>query len=369
MLPRETIHAGPVDLRPPVDADLDAITRACADPEIARFIPPVPVPYTRADALYWKNRAAAESWAAGGGDFVMADPATGEPQGVVGVKPPDRFGNVEVGYWVAPWARGKGVATAAVRAITDWRFALGAARMDLLADIENLGSQKVAMAAGYIREGVRRGAGTHRDGSRCDLVAFARLATDSGEPILPYLPDFPGGELTDGVVRLVRLGPADVDEYHRMMGDPEVMAHHVPPGRPEYADTALRCRNAGYRWLAAEQAEIAIRDAATGVFVGDVQLSNVIPPLGEAMTGYSLLPEYRGRGYVTRAVRLLVDWTFASTRIHRVIAGTTPTNTASHRVLERAGFTREGLAKELLPGPDGTRLDDLRWVRLRRTPS
>ncbi|GAA1020457.1 hypothetical protein Aple_088840 [Acrocarpospora pleiomorpha] len=365
MLPRETIPAGPVNLRPPVDADMDAVARACADPEIARFIPLIPVPYTRADALFWKNKLAEHAWAEDGADFVMADPATDEPQGVIGVKPPDRFGNVEVGYWVAPWARGKGIATAATRAVSAWRFAQGAQRLDLLADIENLGSQKVAMASGFVREGIRRGAGSRRDGSRCDMVAFARLATDPGDPIRPYLPDFPGGELTDGVIRLVRLAPADAGDYHRMMGDPEVMAHHVPPGRPDYATTALRCRNAGYRWLAAEQAEIAIRDAATGAFAGDIQLSHVIPPLGEAMTGYSLLPEYRGRGYVTRAVKLLVEWVFAHTAIHRVIAGTVPTNTASHRVLERAGFTREGVAKELLPGPDGTRLDDVRWVRLR----
>ncbi|GIH28579.1 hypothetical protein Aph01nite_68890 [Acrocarpospora phusangensis] len=369
MLPRETIPAGPVDLRPPTDADIDAITRACADPEIARFIPLVPVPYERADAQFWKDKLAEQTWADGGAEFVMADPASGELQGVIGVKPPDRLGNVEIGYWTAPWGRGKGAATAAVRALSAWRFAQGAARMDLLTDVENLGSQKVAMAAGYTREGIRRGAGTLRDGSRCDLVSFARLATDSGDPIRPYLPDLPADGLTDGVIRLVRLTPADAADYHRMAGDPVVMAHHVPPGPVAYADTAARCRTAGYRWLAGEQAEIAIRDAATGAFTGDIQLSNVVPPLSEAMIGYSLLPECRGKGYATRAATLLVDWVFANTAIHRVIAGTVPGNTASHRVLERAGFTREGVARELLPGPDGTRQDDVRWVRLRPTPS
>lgn len=83
------------------------------------------------------------------------------------------------------------------------------------------------------------------------------------------------------------------------------------------------------------------------------------------MTGYSTLPEFRGRGFTARAVSLLVAWAFEHTALARIVAGTSPGNVASHRVLQRAGFTREGLQHGLLPGPDGSRLDDLRWYRLR----
>ncbi|WP_214110047.1 GNAT family N-acetyltransferase [Acrocarpospora catenulata] len=365
MLPRVTIAAGPVELRPPQEADVEALARACADPEIARFIPLIPDHYTREDAVTWVHVFAEESWRAGGADFVMADPATGEVQGVVGVKPADRFGNAEVGYWVAPWARGKGVATAAVRAISEWRFQQGAPRIDLLTDVENLGSQRVAMGAGYTREGIRRGAGMRRDGSRSDLVAFARLATDSGDAKRAFLPDFPHGELTDGVVRLTRLAPDDAADYHRVMEVPDVMASRVPPGPPDFADSLRRCRTAGMRWLSGEQAEIAIRDAATGAYAGDIQLSNIIPPLAQAMVGYSLHPDFRGRGFVTRSVNLLVSWAFEHTSILRVVAGTNPTNTPSHEVLKRAGFTMECLVKNLLPGPNGTRIDNIQWSRSR----
>ncbi|SNT57571.1 Acetyltransferase (GNAT) domain-containing protein [Streptosporangium subroseum] len=121
------------------------------------------------------------------------------------------------------------------------------------------------------------------------------------------------------------------------------------------------------RWLAGERVELSIRDARTDAFAGHIQLGSIIPPLNQAMTGYSLLPRFRGRGFVTRATVLLVDWAFEHTPLCRIIAGTDTGNVASHRVLERAGFARDALLYGLLPGPGGTRLDDLQWYRL-RTP-
>jgi RimJ/RimL family protein N-acetyltransferase len=84
----------------------------------------------------------------------------------------------------------------------------------------------------------------------------------------------------------------------------------------------------------------------------------------QAMIGYSLDPRWRGRGYTTRAVNLVAEWAFANIGIVRLIAGTAPDNIASQRVLERAGFEREGYHRARLPGPNGTRIDDIQWVRL-----
>ncbi|GAA3447255.1 GNAT family N-acetyltransferase [Planomonospora venezuelensis] len=364
MFPRETIPAGPVLLRPHSPGDADAIARACADPRIVEFLPAVPSPYTRDDALAYLE-SAVRAWQAGGAEFAVADPGTGEWLGNIGLKPPGPRGSAEIGYLVAPWARGRGVAAAATRALTAWAFAHGMHRVDLLAAVGNLASQRVALAAGFRREGVRRGDEPLRDGSRGDLVSFARLPADSGEPVRPYLPFPPGGSLSDGVVRLTPLGPSDAADYHALENLPEVVRHSVPPEGPSLGEVDKSCREAGTLWLAGSRAELAIRDAATGAFAGHIQLSNVVPPLDEAMTGYSLLPEFRGRGFATRAVGLLVEWAFTHTSLARIVAGTSPDNTASHRVLERAGFTREALVRGRLPGPGGTRLDDLQWCRLR----
>ncbi|WP_204050452.1 GNAT family N-acetyltransferase [Microbispora siamensis] len=369
MLPQEAIPAGPAVLRLPVEGDADQIARACADPDIARFIPFLPSPYSRDDALAWITKTVPEMWENGGAGFVAADPVTDEILGTAGLKPPDRFGASEVGYWLAPWARGRGVATAAVRTLAERAFARGVPRIGLLADVENVGSQQVALRCGFAYEGVLRGAGAPRGGTPGDIAAFGRLSTDPGDPITPFLPffpgGFPGGSLSDGVVRLTPLTTADAAGYFALASVPDVMDSHVPPGQPEYADSEVVCRYAGHRWLTGQRADIAIRDAGTGEYAGDIQLTGIIPDLGQAMLGYSLRPEFRGRGLVTRAANLLIEWAFANTPLRRIIAGTTPDNVSSHRVLERAGFTREYLVEGLLPGPGGTRVDDVQWARTR----
>jgi RimJ/RimL family protein N-acetyltransferase len=61
--------------------------------------------------------------------------------------------------------------------------------------------------------------------------------------------------------------------------------------------------------------------------------------------GIMLLPEARGHGYGTQAQRLLARYLFAHTTVHRIWAGTEVDNIAEQRALEKAGFTREGIAR------------------------
>ena len=116
--------------------------------------------------------------------------------------------------------------------------------------------------------------------------------------------------------------------------------------------------------MAGQRADLTIRDATTGEYAGEIGLYYWDAPTKQAMTGYSLRPEFRGRGFTTRAVRLLAAWGFDHVKLARLIAGTAPENVASQRVLERAGFVREGYQRARLPGPDGTRIDDIAWALL-----
>ena len=61
--------------------------------------------------------------------------------------------------------------------------------------------------------------------------------------------------------------------------------------------------------------------------------------------GIVLLPEARGKGYGTQAQRLLARYLFAHTTVHRIWAGTKVDNIAEQKVLEKAGFTREGITR------------------------
>ena len=76
-----------------------------------------------------------------------------------------------------------------------------------------------------------------------------------------------------------------------------------------------------------------------------------------AAVGYWLLPEARGRGYATRAVRLLAEWGIRALGFARVELWATRENDASQRVAERAGFQREGVLRAYAEGRDGRRLD------------
>jgi ribosomal-protein-alanine N-acetyltransferase len=66
---------------------------------------------------------------------------------------------------------------------------------------------------------------------------------------------------------------------------------------------------------------------------------------GGCWIGYVLVPGERGKGYGSEAVLLLVDYLFLHKEIGRIQAQTHPANAASQRVLEKAGFTREGILR------------------------
>ena len=258
-------------------------------------------------------------------------------------------------FEVEPGARRRGVATAAVREFS--RAVLTRrSRLEVRIPWENTAAQRVALAAGYTREAVRRGAP--------ELLVYSRIREDSGEPVPRLLPDLPGGELSDGVITLRPLGERDVDFYTALHNVPDVIATSVP-AEPKSADEInRRCSRAPAQWLAGDRADLVIVDAATGEPAGEIDLYYQEPPLAQAMIGYSMLPAYRGRGLATRAAQLLALWVFAETGVVRLIAGALPTNAGSQRVLEKAGFTREAYQRQRLPGPGGTRLDDVQYVLL-----
>jgi len=58
--------------------------------------------------------------------------------------------------------------------------------------------------------------------------------------------------------------------------------------------------------------------------------------------GYSLVPSERGKGYCSEAIQIMVDYLFLSKDITRIQAQTDQRNLASQRVLEKAGFKKEG---------------------------
>ena len=83
--------------------------------------------------------------------------------------------------------------------------------------------------------------------------------------------------------------------------------------------------------------------------LGAITLSNVRRGVAESGTlGYWVGEGWAGRGYATTAVRAMVEYAFDELGLHRVEAACVPTNLASRRVLEKAGFALEGQARAYL---------------------
>ena len=157
-----------IALRPLAEEDVPALVEAVQDPEIPRWTD-VPSPYTEADARAFLRTAKDVS--------AIVDAGAGEFLGTIGWRWVD--GNVQFGYWVKREARGRGVATRALRLVSRWAFEeLGAARVQLLAEPENGASQRVAEKAGFRREALLRSF-IDVKGVRRDAYMFALLRQDS----------------------------------------------------------------------------------------------------------------------------------------------------------------------------------------------
>jgi RimJ/RimL family protein N-acetyltransferase len=173
----EVVRTDRLLLRPFRPDDEEAVHRACQDPGTQRWLGLLPVPYTRADAREFVTGTAPRERAEGTGLSVAVE-ADGEFVGSSGVYlRPGRLGP-EIGYWIAPWARGHGYAAEAAHALAEWALGLGAGRVHLFADVGNTASQAVARRAGFTHEGVVRRCLEYRDGSRADAALFSRLPGD-----------------------------------------------------------------------------------------------------------------------------------------------------------------------------------------------
>lgn len=94
-------------------------------------------------------------------------------------------------------------------------------------------------------------------------------------------------------------------------------------------------------------APYVIENASDGSLAGGITLRHFDPMRGVIEVGYWLFPHARGRGLATRATRAVAREAFAS-GLWRVEAHVRIGNESSERVLERAGFTREGIKRRYL---------------------
>ncbi|CDN42891.1 Putative ribosomal-protein-alanine acetyltransferase [Paenibacillus sp. P22] len=92
---------------------------------------------------------------------------------------------------------------------------------------------------------------------------------------------------------------------------------------------------------------LLIRPRGASEVIGTIALSGVARgSLQSAWLGYMLDREHNGKGLMTEAVQLIVPYAFGELDLHRLEAGVMPHNEGSIRVLTKAGFQKEGLARK-----------------------
>lgn len=339
-------------LRPVEAADAAALSRARDDVEVRRWTP---------------SLGAGVPDGAGGSASQQVSAVVRRDGALVGVAGVvlDRSRAVPAArleLWIAREARRQGHGTELATALAAWALRTGAGRVELLVGVPNEAGQRLALAAGFRREGQLRS--VLEDGrARADAVVFGRLATDPAGRAQRALPD---AELTDGVVTLrpVRAGDEDALLDERL--DREARRWATSTRLWTMPDVRTFVAAAPAAWLAGTEARFAIVDAASGVCAGSIGLRISVPAFRIAEIGYGLRPGWRGRGLTTRAVSLVADWAFTRAGIARLEIGAAVGNVASHRVAERAAFQREGVARLRLPTSDGSRADEVRFGLLPR---
>jgi RimJ/RimL family protein N-acetyltransferase len=148
----------------------------CREEAMQRFTS-VPAPYTEDDATGWVELSR-DRWRAGeAATFAIADATDDTYHGGIDLRSgPWPVG--EIGYGLRAGFRRRGITTRALRLVAAWGIELGLVRLQLVTDVDNIASQRVAERAGFTREGLLRGA-QWRLGAWHDLVSYACLREDA----------------------------------------------------------------------------------------------------------------------------------------------------------------------------------------------
>lgn len=179
------IDCGACVLRPWRYEDREALVRHANDRDLWLNVRDgFPHPYTGSDADGWLARAAGDPpppW-----NFAIEVDGEAAGSAVLTLRENIERGSAEIGYWIGAAHRGRGITTAAVRALTAAALGEGGLiRVQAHVFSTNPASARVLEKAGYEREGVLRRSGV-KDGILIDRMLFA-VTRDPG---LPYVPAF-----------------------------------------------------------------------------------------------------------------------------------------------------------------------------------
>lgn len=259
--------------------------------------------------------------------LAIADPATDDFAGSLVL-----FGaagdSVEVGFWIHPDHRGKGLAAAALRLAVEFVRRSGFTRLAARTVPENLAAQRSLEHSGFI--GGQQARGAAPSGADVVLQHYVR--------IIDVVTLFP---VETEHVRLRLYDHADAPALQRIYGRADVARYLLDEG---WSESAAR------RHVSERMVKTRLDDGSTalaliiehqGAVVGDVLLWLTDATQRVAEIGWVLDPAYGGQGLATEAVSTVLDLAFRHHALHRVAAQMDARNTSSARLAQRVGMQHE----------------------------
>ncbi|MFK5689659.1 GNAT family N-acetyltransferase [Ornithinimicrobium sp. LYQ92] len=309
-------------------------------------------------------------WVAELADDDTAGAGSGWRPGAVVELRPDGHGAAEVGYAVHPDLRGRALAARSLDLALGYAFGTGLRVARWRAEAGNWASARVAWQLGFSAPQQVRGllAGGGQDGGDCGPRDgwVASLAHD--EPRRPAhrwleVPELRGAGV---LLRAWRDDDDDVDRVVQACTDPRSL-QYLPDLPTPYGPAQAHGYLAGLRLAAAQGSGIGwcVADAATGRACGSLDLRGLDPSLTAGELGCWTHPEARGRGLMTRAVRLALGYALGPAPdglgLRRVGWRAAASNTASRRVATAAGLREVGRDRDGERLRDGTVEDFVRY--------
>lgn len=145
---------------------------------------------------------------------------------------------------------------------------------------------------------------------------------------------------------LRQITPDDVNEIFALRSNPETMKYIPRPLATTKDDAMGHIKMIQDKIVSNEGINWAITEKGNPKMIGIIGHYRIRWEHFRSEIGYMLLPEYQGKGIITEAIQLLVDYGFNEMNMHSLEAIIDPENTASARVLEKNNFVKEAHFKE-----------------------
>jgi RimJ/RimL family protein N-acetyltransferase len=285
----------------------------------------------------------------------------------------------ELGYWLRPGARGRGLIGEALKPVIAHALTprehggLGLLRLHAATDSENHASQSILRSAGFTQWGAdhqawRRSDGSLSDGTYFELLASKGQASDLGGLDM-FMTALEPVTIEGQGVRLRRWRHSDAERVMQACADQRTQ-HWLGGSLP----SPYTLKEAHY-YIAGRSAEASegkslcwcVADADSDVCHGSVEVMDLRSALGTAgEIGYWAHPDARGRGVMSQAVRLAVRHAFipradGGLGRRRLRLNAADGNSASQHIARANGFVQVGRDRQGEPLGDGTLVDLVRF--------